>query len=63
MTTFHATVNVYYSKQVTIEVNADNKDDVIENIELGDYDEKLSEKLANTDFVCDHHDIDYIEEK
>jgi len=50
MAKFYATVNVYFSKQVNIEINADNKDDAIEGIKLGDYDDHIDDALQGDDF-------------
>lgn len=67
MAKFKADVNVYFSKQVTIEVNADNEDDAVEGIKQGDYDDKIDEALQGNDFrietgYCDEYNLDYIEE-
>ena len=67
MPKFTADVNVYYSQMVTIEVEANNEEDAIEGIKLGDYDDKIDEKLNGNDFrldlgYCDEYNLNYIEE-
>ena len=67
MTKFKADVNVYFSKLVTIEVNADNEDDAIEGIKMGDYDDHIDEALQGDDFrvelgYADDYNLHYIKE-
>jgi len=64
---FKAFINVYWSRQVEIEVNADNIDDVIEGIKLEDYHDKIDRELDKEDFDlsmfhCDDFSIHNIEE-
>lgn len=66
MAKFHATVDVYFSKRVDIEINADNKDDAIEGINLGDYDDHIDNALNGDDFIleigyADDYKLDSIE--
>jgi len=67
MAKFHAIVNVYFSKQVDIEINADNEDDAIEGINLGDYDDHINKALQGDDFrvelgYADDYKLDTLEE-
>jgi len=68
METYKATINVYFSKQVEIEIQAPSEDDAIQAINDWDHTDKINEQLEGDDFklstdYCDEFAIDYIKTK
>lgn len=66
MKTYKAYINVYFSKQVAIEVQANSEKDAQEEINNWDHTDKINEKLEGDDFelsteYCDEFTIDSIE--
>jgi len=66
MKTYKAYINVYFSKQVEIEVQAHSEKDAQEQINNWDHVDKINEKLEGDDFelstnYCDEFTIDSIE--
>ena len=66
MKTYKAFINVYFSKQVAIEVQAHSEKDAQEQINNWDHVDKINEKLEGDDFelstnYCDEFTIDSIE--
>lgn len=66
MKTYKATINVYFSKQVTIEVTAKSEEDARKQVINDDCNHKIDEKLEGDDFelstnYCDEFTIDSIE--
>lgn len=67
MATYKATINVYFSKQIEIEVQAQSKEDAQEEINNWDHTDKINEQLEGDDFelstnYCDDFTIDHIKE-
>ena len=68
MKTYIATINVYFSKQVEIEVTAKSGEDASEEINNWDHCDLIDEKLNGNDFElstndCDEFFIDHIQKK
>lgn len=65
--TYKATINVYFSKQVNIEIKAKSEEDAREEISNWDHRDKIDDRLEGDDFelsteFCDEFTIDNIEE-
>ena len=68
MKSYKACINVYFSKQVEIEVKAHSEEDARQQIINDDCNHKIDEKLEGDDFelstnYCDEFTIDSIEIK
>jgi len=66
MKTYKAFINVYFSKQVEIEIKAKSEEDATEEINNWDHVDKINDQLQGSDFkleidYCDEFKVDYIE--